>query len=101
MGLDAGGRRLSGMDGENKRMPDFGSDFGRTFPGRRTPFREPNAQHRSTKQKAPSLREGALAYVAGAAYRLTWTLVPPAKGPAPWAPSPLETTFTQSESLSL
>ncbi len=34
-------------------------------------------------------------------YRLTWTLVPPTKGPAPWAPSPLETTLTQSASLSL
>jgi hypothetical protein len=35
------------------------------------------------------------------AYRLTWTLVPPALGPLMRAPSPLETTLTQSESLPL
>src|ERR1051325_6675303 len=36
----------------------------------------------------------------GAVYRLTWTLVPPL-GPPASAPLPLETTLTQSESLSL
>ena len=34
------------------------------------------------------------------AYRLTSTLVPPAPGPAMRAPSPFETTFTHSVSLS-
>jgi hypothetical protein len=64
-------------------------------------FREPIAQHCGTKQKAPSLRQGLMLKRQGSAYRLTWTLVPPAKGPAPWAPSPLETTLTQSASLPL
>src|SRR6185312_4348708 len=35
------------------------------------------------------------------AHRLTWTMVPPAPGPLMRAPSPLETTLTQSESLPL
>jgi hypothetical protein len=82
-------------------MPDFGPDFGRIFPGRRRRFREPIAQHRGTKQKPPACAGGPCSKQQGSAYRLTWTLVPPAPGPAPWAPSPVETTLTQSASLSL
>jgi len=48
--------------------------------------------------KAPGLGRG---FMLGSAYRLTWTLVPTAAGPPRRAPSPLETTFTQSASLSL
>jgi hypothetical protein len=52
-------------------------------------------------KKAPGLRRGLLLIRQDRAYRLTWTLVPPPSAPARSAPSPLETTFTQSASLSL
>ena len=47
----------------------------------------------------PALRRGLLLKQQGAAYRLTWRLVPPPGAPLPL--SPLETTLTQSASLSL
>jgi hypothetical protein len=59
------------------------------------------AQNYSMKQKAPGLCRGLMLKQQDSAYRLTWTLLPPAAGPAMRAPSPLETTLTQSESLSL
>src|ERR1700685_1147633 len=76
---------------------------GGPFPGRRRRFREPTAQHCGTQQKAPAWGWGwgSCSKEQDSAYRLTWTLVPPTKGPAPWAPSPVETTLTQSASLSL
>ncbi len=51
--------------------------------------------------EAPGLCRGPLLIQQDPAYRLTWTLVPPAPGPLMRAPSPLETTLTQSESLPL
>ncbi len=51
--------------------------------------------------KPPGLCRGLLLIRQDPAYRLTWTLVPPAPGPLMRAPSPLETTLTQSESLPL
>src|SRR3984957_3180816 len=50
-----------------------------------------------TKSPLPVL--GAHAQQQGSAYRLTWRLVPPPGAPVPG--SPLETTLTQSASLSL
>ena len=47
----------------------------------------------------PSLRRGLMLKQQGSAYRLTWRLVPPPGAPVPL--SPLETTLTQSASLSL
>ncbi len=54
-----------------------------------------------TPTTSPRPAPGALLIRQDPAYRLTWTLVPPAPGPLMRAPSPLETTFTQSASLSL
>src|ERR1700683_5339010 len=51
--------------------------------------------------EAPGQCRGPLLMRQDPAYRLTWTLVPPAPGPLMRAPSPLETTLTQSESLPL
>ena len=51
--------------------------------------------------KSPGLRRGLLLIRRDSAHRLTWTLLPPAPGPLMRAPSPLETTLTQSESLPL
>ncbi len=51
--------------------------------------------------EAPGLCRGLLLIRLDPAYRLTWTLVPPAPGPLMRAPSPLETTLTQRESLPL
>ncbi len=50
-------------------------------------------------KKPPALSRGLLLMRQGAAYRLTWIVVPPPGAPVP--PSPLETTLTQSASLSL
>jgi hypothetical protein len=51
--------------------------------------------------EAPGLCRGLLLIRQDPVYRLTWTLVSPAPGPLMRAPSPLETTLSQSESLSL
>ena len=51
------------------------------------------------EEKAPGLRRGLVLKQQGAAYRLTWRLVPPPGAPLPG--SPLETNLTQSESLPL
>jgi hypothetical protein len=48
---------------------------------------------------SPGLRWGLLLMLQGSTYLLTWTLVPPPGAPLP--ASPLETTLTQSTSLSL
>src|SRR5262245_9434907 len=60
---------------------------------------------RPPKVKSPRLGPGALLFIQQdySAYRLTWTLVPPPGPPpmGPRAPLPLETTLTQSASLSL
>src|SRR5262245_5004832 len=50
-------------------------------------------------KKAPGMRRGLLFMRQCSAYRLTWRLVPPPGAPFPG--SPLETTLTQSASLSL
>jgi len=50
-------------------------------------------------KKAPGLRRGLVLKQQGAAYRLTWRLVPPPGAPLPG--SPLETNLTQSELLPL
>src|ERR1035438_6838438 len=94
--------RCSGekLDGENKRgFRILDLILGGPFPGRRRRFRKPIAQHCGTKQKAPGLRRGLLLIQQCSAYRLTWRLVPPPGAPLPL--SPLETTLTQSASLSL
>ena len=54
-----------------------------------------------TVGEAPGLCRGLLPIRQDPAYRLTWTLVPPAPGPLMRAPSPLETTLTHSASLPL
>jgi len=96
-----GGRRLYGVGQRKQRIRISDLILGGPFPGRRRRFREPIAQHLRHETKAPGLRRGSRSKQKGSAYRLTWTLVPPAPGPAPWAPSPVETTLTQSASLSL
>ena len=52
-------------------------------------------------RSSPGLHRGLIFVRLYPAYRLTWTLVPKPSAPARSAPSPLETTFTQSASLSL
>jgi hypothetical protein len=52
-----------------------------------------------TTQNAPGLRRGLLLVQQGAAYRLTWRLVPPPGAPVP--ASPVEKSLTQSESWPL
>ncbi len=100
-----GGRRFSKLDGEKKRgCRILDLILGGPFPGLRRRFREPIAQHCGTKQKAPrpglhNRSRGLLLMQQGSAYRLTWRLVPPPGAPVPL--SPLETTLTQSASLSL
>jgi hypothetical protein len=81
-------------------MPDFGPDFGQTLT--RTPEAIPgtNCPALRYETKSPRPAPGAHTQTAGSAYRLTWTLVPP-PGPPRSAPLPLETTLTQSASLSL
>jgi hypothetical protein len=99
-----GGRRFSGLDGENKRgCRILDLILGGPFPGRRRRFREPIAQHCSTKQKAPGPRRGLILKQQGSAYRLAWRLAPPLgplSGPLPRT-SPVETSLTQSEPLPL
>src|SRR5690606_14552370 len=55
------------------------------------------------QKKAPGSRPGALSLQRLETYRLTWTLDPPPGPPplGPSAPTPFETTLTQSASLSL
>jgi len=51
-----GGRRFSGLDGENKRgCRILDLILGGPFPGRRRRFREPIALHCGTQQKTPGL----------------------------------------------
>src|SRR5688572_29657624 len=54
-------------------------------------------------KEPPALSRGLLLNKQDSAYRLTWRLVPPPGPPpmGPRAPLPLETTLTQSASLSL
>ena len=65
------------------------------------PLRGGKWRRRGIEGKAPGLCRGLLLIRQGPAYRLTWRLVPPAPGPPMRAPSPLETTLTQSASLPL
>ena len=57
---------------------------------------------RHPEKKPPAVSRGLLLVQQGAAYRLTWRLAPPLAALA-WLPrmSPLETSLTQSEPLSL
>ena len=69
--------------------------------GRRVTFHghAPMPPDLSVRDRA--LEDDGLSVGADPVYRLTWTLVSPAPGPLMRAPSPLETTLTQSESLPL
>ena len=62
--------------------------------GARARHRAPDLQI-AVQKGAPGLRRGLLLVQQGAAYRLTWRLVPPPGAPLP--ASPLETSLTQSE----
>ena len=56
MGLDSGGRSLSGVGGENKRGCRILNLTLGTFPRTLEAIPEPIAKHCGTKQKAPGLR---------------------------------------------
>src|SRR3974390_1003257 len=65
-----------------------------------TALRENRLRSIAVRNKKPSaLARGLMLKQQGSAYRLTWRLVPPPGAPVPL--SPLETTLTQSASLSL